>query len=61
MGSIVASKMNQFHLDAYVHPFGVTHYGVSGSSEDVYAYFHLDPESVAEKIITLSNDIYYFV
>jgi len=52
MGSIVASKMNQFHLDAYVHPFGVTHYGVSGSSEDVYAYFHLDPESVAEKIIT---------
>ncbi len=53
MGSIIAAKMNQFHLDAYVHPFGVTHYGISGSSEDVYEYFHLDPESVAEKIANI--------
>ena len=53
MGSIIAAKMNQFQLDAYVHPFGVTHYGLSGNSEDVYAYFHLDPESIAEKIITI--------
>ncbi len=53
MGSIIAAKMNQFHLDARVHPFGVTHYGISGNSEEVYAYFHLDPESIAEKIISL--------
>lgn len=53
MGSILAAKMNQFHLDACVHRFGVTHYGISGNSEEVYAYFHLDPESVAEKIINI--------
>ncbi len=53
MGSIIVAKMNQFHLDACVHRFGVTHYGISGNSEEVYAYFHLDPESVAEKITRL--------
>jgi len=52
MGSIIAAKMNQLGLAAHVHAFGVTHYGISGSSDDVYAYFHLDPESIAEKIIT---------
>ncbi len=53
MGSIIAAKMNQFQLDAHVHAFGVTHYGISGNSEDVYAYFHLDPESIAEKIANI--------
>ena len=55
MGSIIAAKMNQFQLNAHVHSFGVTHYGFSGNSEEVYAYFHLDPESIAEKIITFSQ------
>jgi len=50
MGSIVAAKMNEFGLPARVHAFGVTHYGISGNSEEVYSYFRLDPESVAEKI-----------
>jgi len=53
MGSIVAAKMNKFGLPARVHAFGVTHYGISGSCEDMYAYFHLDQESIAEKIITI--------
>ena len=53
MGSIIAAKMNQFHLDAYVHPFGVTHYGISGSSGEVYKIMQLDEESIAAKIETL--------
>ncbi|MCD6329878.1 MAG: transketolase [Candidatus Cloacimonetes bacterium] len=50
MGSIIAAKMNQLRLDAYVHPFGVTQYGMSGCSEDVYHYLHLDADFVAEEI-----------
>lgn len=47
LGSIIASKLLEFNLNATLVKFGVSQYGVSGKSEDVYQYLGLDPETVA--------------
>lgn len=53
LGTIVASKINEYGLPGKVYKFGVHHYGVSGNNKEVYKLMHLDPESVAKKIAKL--------
>jgi len=50
LGTIIASKINEFGLTGRVYKFGVHHYGVSGNNKEVYRLLQLDPESVAKKI-----------
>ncbi|MBN2018289.1 MAG: transketolase [Candidatus Cloacimonetes bacterium] len=53
LGAILSAKINQIGIQARVHPFGVNRYGISGSSEEVYSYLHLDPESISADIIRI--------
>ncbi|MEA2103239.1 MAG: transketolase family protein [Candidatus Cloacimonadota bacterium] len=50
LGSIIASKLLEFELNAKLKTFGASRYGVSGKTEDVFKYLQLDAESIAKKI-----------
>ncbi|MBL7107883.1 MAG: transketolase [Candidatus Cloacimonetes bacterium] len=50
LGSIIASKLLEYEIRCKLTKFGVTKYGNSGKSEEIYKLLNLDSDSVAKKI-----------